>query len=362
MAITARQRLPKEVRALWVVRTSMVSPHSIERAVELASRAGFNLLFVQVRGRGDAYYRSRYEPRAEALANQPDSFDPLAHMLGCARSAGLQVHAWLNVYYIWSEARPPQSPHHLFHQRPDWIARDRHNRFQMTTTSTVEGVYLCPSESGVRTHLLRVFEEVAQGYPQLDGIHLDYVRYPNAGYCYCERCLRQFGEWLRTRLPATRLRRHGSNPLGWTRAFPNEWSVWRREQVSMFVSTLSKRLRALNPQLVLSSAVWANYRDAFQNKLQDWRRWLTHDWLDTLALMAYERNPTAVEKHLREAVRLVGNRPLIGGLGAWLVSPSRTMQKIATVRRLGLRGFSLFSYDALTEKGTRATYFEALKL
>ena len=54
--------LPREVKALWVVRTTLSHPDSIRRMVERAARAGFNTLLVQVRGRGDAYYRSRWEP------------------------------------------------------------------------------------------------------------------------------------------------------------------------------------------------------------------------------------------------------------------------------------------------------------
>ncbi len=363
MMPTARHQLPKEVRALWVVRTSMVSPQSIERAVELAHRGGFNTLFVQVRGRGDAYYRSRYEPRAEPLAEQSESFDPLAHMLACAGEVGLKVHAWLNVFYIWNEPQPPQSKHHLFHRSPDWIARDRYNRYQMTTTSAVEGVYLCPSHSGVRAHLLKVFADVAQQYRTLSGIHLDYVRYPNADYCYCEGCRTRFVAWLQNRLPSHRaraLRVRFKEPLAWIRAFPSEWSLWRREQVNIFVRQLSQKLRALNPQLVLSAAVWAGYAHAYRNKFQDWRRWLQQDWLDTLVLMAYNPNTQVVLKQLREAKSLLKGRPLIGGIGAWLIPPQSTLSKIQAVRQLGLRGFSLFSYDALTEGGNRSDYLEAL--
>src|SRR5881409_2358076 len=53
-----------EVRALWVVRTTLTSTEKIRRMVESAKAAGFNTIIVQVRGRGDAYYRSRWEPRA----------------------------------------------------------------------------------------------------------------------------------------------------------------------------------------------------------------------------------------------------------------------------------------------------------
>jgi uncharacterized lipoprotein YddW (UPF0748 family) len=70
-----------EVRALWVVRTTLTSPEKIKQMVESAKAAGFNTLIVQVRGRGDTYYRGRFEPRAVELKEQPVTFDPLATTL-----------------------------------------------------------------------------------------------------------------------------------------------------------------------------------------------------------------------------------------------------------------------------------------
>ena len=67
-----------EVRALWVVRTTLTSPEKIRLLVNSAADNGFNTLIVQVRGRGDAYYKSRVEPRAVELKDQPQDFDPLA--------------------------------------------------------------------------------------------------------------------------------------------------------------------------------------------------------------------------------------------------------------------------------------------
>ncbi len=82
--ITAGASLPaqsSEVRAIWVQRASLTSPTSVLSVVEMAAAAGFNTLIVQVRGRGDAYYRTEREPRAVALAQQPASFDPLELMV-----------------------------------------------------------------------------------------------------------------------------------------------------------------------------------------------------------------------------------------------------------------------------------------
>ena len=78
---------PGEVRALWVVRTTLTSPEKIRTMVQAAKDNGFNTLIVQVRGRGDSYYRSRKEPRAIELKDQPVDFDPLAVTLAKQSSA-----------------------------------------------------------------------------------------------------------------------------------------------------------------------------------------------------------------------------------------------------------------------------------
>src|SRR5947207_18818 len=77
-----------EVRALWVVRTSLTTDAAIESMVAVAKANGFNTLLVQVRGRGDAYYQNALEPRPAALEVQPD-FDPLSVTIQRAHDAGL---------------------------------------------------------------------------------------------------------------------------------------------------------------------------------------------------------------------------------------------------------------------------------
>lgn len=366
MHTLARHRLPDEVRALWVVRTSMVSPSTIERAVALAARSGYNALFVQVRGRGDAYYRSSHEPRAEPLASQPPDFDPLGYLLRCASEAGLQVHAWLNVFYVWSQSQMPRSRQHVISRSPQWIARDTRNRYQMTTAGKVEGIYLCPSNPNVRAHLLRVFAEVATRYPALDGLHLDYVRYPHEGYCYCVGCRARFRQAMLRRVSETRRaaldkQAAGRNPFAWIHAFPAEWDDWRRDQVSAFVRAFSRQSRRINPNLILSAAVWAVPEHAARHKMQDWLHWLCSDWLDTVLPMAYDKDTAVVQAQTARLMEQVQGRPIIVGLGAWQIAPESAINKIRTVRRHGARGFCLFSYDGITQNGNSERYLQQIE-
>src|SRR5439155_1372956 len=68
------------VRALWVVRSTLADPDSARAMVRRAAEAGFNTLIVQVRGRGDAYYRSRWEPPPPALAGR-NGYDALGRTI-----------------------------------------------------------------------------------------------------------------------------------------------------------------------------------------------------------------------------------------------------------------------------------------
>jgi len=170
------QVLPNtELRALWVVRDALASPRSVERMIDFAKQARIHLIFLQVRGRGDAFYRSSLVPPGAELEASIDEFDPLARTLVLARQAGISVHAWVNVYYVWSnpDEAPPAS--HVLSQHPEWALSDGagtpmiERRVQWWQQEGIEGYYLSPANPAVRQHLLDVVAEVcrALGWQQV---------------------------------------------------------------------------------------------------------------------------------------------------------------------------------------------------
>src|SRR5437773_10264590 len=87
-----------------------------------AATRGIHDVVVQVRGRGDAYYTSWLEPRAESLTGE---FDPLAHLVRAGAAAGVRVHAWANVFCVCSSPQRalPKAPEHLVRRHPEWLLR-----------------------------------------------------------------------------------------------------------------------------------------------------------------------------------------------------------------------------------------------
>ena len=176
----------KSVQGIWVVRHSVTSPEKVRRLVTFASVNGYTDLFIQVRGRADAYYNSRIVPRATLLPK--NNYDPLADIIPLAHSKGIKVHAWVNMYLSWSARTLPKDPSHIVNKHPEWVEVNGHGKSDLEFVAQNgrngrEGVYLSPLNDDSNNHLLDVITEIVQNY-SVDGVHLDYIRYQDRDYGY----------------------------------------------------------------------------------------------------------------------------------------------------------------------------------
>ena len=352
-----------EVRGMWVVRSSITTPGSIARVVALARSHNFNTLFVQVRGRGDAFYESGIEPRSEDLAGQPLSFDPLAETLRQAHAAGLQVHAWMNTCFVWGSPHAPVSPEHVVNAHPDWLDRDPSGKSRLTTGGDCEGAFLSPANLGARKHIHDVFLEVATKY-DIDGIHFDYIRYPNLTFDYSDASLSRFQDEIVPTLSAgqcaaldAKLRK---DRLAYVHAFPIHYADFRRRQVTEMVRDISHDLKAAKPSLIVSAAVFADSKDAYVTRGQDWKTWLREGYLDAVVPMAYGADTTKVAAQIADAVSCAreAHRFAYAGIGSWHIPAESTVAKIAAARKLGAQGEVLFSYGGMTRDGATSAYLD----
>ena len=162
---------PPEYRAIWVdaFHDGIKSPAQVEKLVADARRANLNTLIVQVRKAGDAYFNHADEPPAKDIAG-PGDFDPLAYVLRLAHAnvPRIEVHAWVNTFFAGQSSR-------VFTKHgEEWGNRSADGQ---------AGAYLDPGVSEVQIYLHRIFMDLALNY-DVDGIHLDFVRYPGVDYGY----------------------------------------------------------------------------------------------------------------------------------------------------------------------------------
>jgi len=344
--------------------------------VQRVADAGFNAILVQVRGRGDAYYQSRWEPHPEAVAGQGPFFDPLALVIQEAHARGIGVHAWVNSHLVGNQSALPTDPMHIIRARPDLLAVPRELarelydmdpripryteallRYAQENTDRIEGIYTSPAQPEVKEHLYSVWMDLAETYA-LDGLHFDYIRYPNADFDYSRGALDRFREWVTPRIsPARRAgledaRR--SDPLAYVDSLPGPWAEFRRAQITELVERIYFGVKKRRPDLTVSAAVFPNPEDAFNYRFQDWQGWLAHGVLDAVAPMAYTPDDATFERQIQGAIEAAGRERVWAGVGVYQNTFEGSVDKIRIARSLGTRGIVLFSYDWAVSQGEGA--------
>jgi uncharacterized lipoprotein YddW (UPF0748 family) len=349
--------------------------------VRAAQAAGFNTLLVQVRGRGDAYYKSSHEPRPSELALRPD-FDPLAEVLALAKPAGISVHAWVNVNLVSSAADLPSSRQHIVFRHPEWLMVPRDLALEMRTTdpaspeyvgriarwtrthlNEVEGLFTSPLHAEAAAHVANIAAEIARTYA-VDGIHLDYIRFPNNDFDYSRAAIEQFKQSLRPQMTDAERQRIDTqelvDPLAYTKHFPNRWRTFRQSRLTGLLMRVRTAVKAANPRAVVSAAVAPDLDTAANAKMQDWRTWLDQGLLDVLCPMAYTQDVSEFSRQVSAALDYAGDRPVWAGVAAYRLSSPATLQHIDAARRSKADGVILFSYDALVSPPNTATTLAAL--
>ena len=359
----------QEVRALWVVRTTLTSPEKIRQMVAAAADNGFNTLIVQIRGRGDAYYNSKVEPRAIDLKDQPLSFDPLAVTLEEAHKRGLKVHGWINTNLLANLDALPLQPHHVYNKHPEWLAvpkpvaaelynvspsdpvyRQKIVEWSKANRGELEGVYTGPANPKVRNHIFNIWMDVLKNYP-VDGLHFDYVRFASPDFDYSRTSLQNFRKWLEPQLTSDERRELKkslkTNPIAAPEAFPAKFADFQRLQVTTLVERIYRAVKKRRPEALVSAAVFANDENAYTRRFQDWRRWLQMGILDVACPMAYTTDTAVFQKQIEVATSTAhsANRRVWAGIGAYRIPSESAIEKINVARGLNTEGFILFSYD-----------------
>jgi len=355
-------------RALWVTRTSLTTPEAVSQMVRTARAGGFNTLLVQVRGRGDAYYASTLEPRAADLAARP-GFDPLALTLELAHAAGLEVHAWVALNLVSSAYELPASAQHIVYRNPEWLMVPRELAAEMRAidvrspvyvgtlarwtrahSSEVEGLYASPLLPASAAHTAAVIGDLVRRYP-VDGVHLDYARYPSESFDYSPAALDQFKRAILPELSpqerAAAAAREVLDPLAYPNLHRARWSAFRRSRLTALVMRVRTAVKSARPMAVVSAAVVPDARLAFDERLQDWRTWLDESLIDVLCPMVYTTDTALFEQQVAAARDYAGDRPVWAGIGAYRLNPAQIVQHVGSAARLGSSGIILFSYDAL---------------
>lgn len=342
-----------DVRALWVVRDHIISKEKIDQVLIFAEENNYNHLFVQIRGRGDAYYKSRLVPRSHLLAKT--KFDPLKYILKKAQGSPIKIHAWLNLYYLWSSPMIPSQPNHLLLSHPGWMDTKNPDPINIDFTlaemrknrqSNGEGFYLSPTHPEVDAHLQNVLTELLQNY-NLDGIHFDYIRYHDLHWGMNPIGLKYFLNYNRSMpgLPSLELKEKPS------------FAEFKRSAITGFISKASTRIKAYQPDCIISAAVKPNLYSARNTFGQEWDVWLAGGYIDWAVPMNYTMDLSKFDKNIQIMKENLPEKYLdrvIMGIATYNQNAENAGKKIYHSGKNDFSGISIFSYTVFKDEPSYA--------
>lgn len=337
--LKAADEKPREGRAMWNHSGTGAYPGDWERSAKLLADNGFNMILPNMLWGGVAHYASDVLPRSATFQKFGDQIEQCC---AAAKKHGIEVHVWKVNFNLCTAPKK-------------FIDEMRREGRTQVSAEGKPSDWLCPSRPENQKLELESLLEVARKYP-VDGLHLDYIRYPDSSHCFCNGC--------RERFEAQSDRKVNDWPQEcFSGARKDEYNDWRCRQITSLVADVSREAKKMRPGLKISAAVFGSYPDCRKSRGQDWPEWVKAGYLDFICPMDYTTNDKEFAYLVALQTELIGGRlPLYPGIGATAtgiaMTPEQVMGQIRQARSLGAAGFTIFDFNP----GTAASIVPSVSL
>lgn len=314
----------REVRAVWLTtiggldwpKTKAQSPLSAEKQkqelreiLDKLQGANINTILFQTRIRGTVIYPSAYEPfdsNITGINGQAPVYDPLAFAIEECHKRGMELHAWVVCMPLGDV------------KRKKTLGKTFIANAQPSICKTYDGqLYLNPASEGARQHLARICREIASNY-DVDGIHLDYIRYPDRPNSYPDEA---------------EYRKSGKSMSK---------NNWRRNNITQTVRAIRNAVKGCKPWIKLSCSPIGKFDNlprqnahgwcSFTTVYQDAQGWLRDDLMDELYPMMYFQGENFYPFAYDWKENCCG-RTIVAGLGIYMLHPSEKNWDLSTIER-----------------------------
>ena len=228
------------------------------------NEANFNTVFVQTRIRGNLLYPSSIETWSTFLTGKygrNPGYDPLDFIIKECHKRGMECHAWFVTFPLGNDAQIRQMGNNSPVKKKAKLCKRYNGEW-----------YLNPGEPGTIDYLRNLVKEIVQRY-DIDGIHFDYIRYPENA--------KKFPD-------AATFKKYGKGKT---------LAEWRRENITRIENALYDEVKRIHPHVLVSASPLGKYRripeypaigwTGFESVFQDAGKWLREGKCDFVVPMMY---------------------------------------------------------------------------
>ena len=280
---------------------------AVETLIADAKASRIDTLFVQVYRGNQAWFESgTADPAPYRAALKKVGSDPLKLLIARAHAERIEVHAWMNLLSLSANDKAlilKKYGHGI-------LTRTLGDKGAVEEYKVDKQYFLEPGDPRVRGELTAIVGELVRGYPELDGVQFDYIRYPDTDP--------DFGV---TNTNVRRYKKATGNPVV---AMKSEaWKDWKREQVSSLVKNLGNAARRIRPGIHISTTGLMPYSRASREAYQDWKLWVKSGLVDFVTLMCYTRDADEFRKMVENGRENAGDLSRVNiAVGAYALGES----------------------------------------
>lgn len=343
----------RETRAVWLTtiggldwpRIQAIDARSRERQkqeliriLDQYQRANINTVIFQTRVRAALLYPSKIEPWELSLtgvAGKDPGYDPLAFCIDECHKRGMELHAWVVCIPIGTKER----------QAKYGAASLTRKRPELVKTAKGGEMFMIPGKPETADYIASICKEIVESY-DVDGISLDYIRYPESIYNFSDENL-------------------------YPRASSQSKADWKRENITRIVRRVHDVVKPIKPWVKLSSSPIGKYKDTSRYSAGGWNGynavwqdpilWLKEDWQDLLFPMMYFTGNNYYP-FLFQWAEMANGHPICPGLGIYFLDPregrwtlNEVRAEMHTARNSGIGGIAFYRGEFLTNN-TKGIY------
>ena len=217
-------------------------------------------------------------------------------------------------------------------------------------------MYLSPNHPEVNLYLLDIFKELIIKYPELNGIHLDYIRFQDKYFGYNKEGINLFKS-IYNFDPRDINRGLFSTKFGWSKTESDSisaiWSNFNCNNISNLVKSLNNFIQINNHEILISAAVKVNPIEARDRWSQNWVNWLENNIIDFVVVMNYtENNNIFITNLLNIKENVISFNPsrIIIGISLYNQNEESVAEKLLLSKLSGFNMISLFPYESIKKE------------
>jgi len=329
-----------ENRGVWI-RPRETNVEEVREHLDILKELNINTVYLETYWSG----YSIYPTKNEIMVHNPiyGGFDVLKAYIEEGHARGMKVIAWVECFLGGPS---------VAERKPEWLVMSRQGE-PYFTSGGVKYYFMNPALPEVRDFLSKLYKELVKNY-DIDGIQLDYIRYPESGDYTNDFSYDPYTRQLFENISGMDPVELSPEDEGW-----QEWCDFRVYMISSFVYRIVSEIKSLKPNIFISADVRPDYDDSITDVFQDPKTWTSRDYINSLTPMSYYLFEEPVMEDVKNTWAFAqGHSQLDVGLSTLMnVDPKILLRQIHAAREASATGVGLFEFQSIFSKG----YDEMLK-